>query len=624
MDLIRLAETSFVLLDDETVVDLAKQLLGSTAASHLIIHRRHFGENLYYLFLLGEVLNGLKQCKDSATLAEALELHDSEATPAIEGSTNADRAPDRCVIVNDGQLVGFLDINQPPFELARGLSEVSPGTSEIAVEQENSFEGFLQAEFPDNVLLNETASLLVYLTTSPSSIVGLSITAVEGTVLDIVIQPRRGFQIEGRTNRQIKVTGEPESLPIMFMLKAKELGQGDIRVLVFQNGITIGYLKLTPIVLQEASGVLRTNPTSHQQLVATTNAAAPDLSLHIEDAIVNGKKGFRVLVTSGDPDLGLNLKEFGPLTFEVEPGQYFEEFYKDIENYSLVTPEAREIALRELEGKGAYLFSKLFPPEAQETLWAIRDRVSTVFIQSSEPWIPWELCRLHGVENGRDVEGPFFCEAYAVTRWIPGIGVKPRLKLQNMAVVVPSDSGLAFASDELNYVMSLAGEKRKVTRVPARYLALYNAFQLGEYDVWHFSGHGAARGPDPDRAIIVLENNEQFFPQRIVGTLMNVGRSRPLIFFNACQIGKSGLSLTDIGGWARQFLLAGAGAFIGAYWSVYDQPAFQFSQELYKHLLAGVPIGEAGRQARLAVRTSEDPTWLAYTIFAHPLASALP
>jgi hypothetical protein len=65
---------------------------------------------------------------------------------------------------------------------------------------------------------------------------------------------------------------------------------------------------------------------------------------------------------------------------------------------------------------------------------------------------------------------------------------------------------------------------------------------------------------------------------------------------------------------------AGAGAFIGAYWNVYDQPAFDFAQALYRRLLGGMAIGKAVQEARAAIRSSGDPTWLAYTVFADPIS----
>ena len=81
------------------------------------------------------------------------------------------------------------------------------------------------------------------------------------------------------------------------------------------------------------------------------------------------------------------------------------------------------------------------------------------------------------------------------------------------------------------------------------------------------------------------------------------------------------MALTDIGRWAGQFLHAGGGAFLGAYWSVHDKPAYDFAKELYSHLFAGIPIGKTVQEARAAIKPTGDPTWLAYTVFADPLAT---
>ena len=68
-------------------------------------------------------------------------------------------------------------------------------------------------------------------------------------------------------------------------------------------------------------------------------------------------------------------------------------------------------------------------------------------------------------------------------------------------------------------------------------------------------------------------------------------------------------------------LRCGAGAFIGAYWSIYDQPAVEFAKAFYSRLLAGTPIGLAAKEARLAIKPLGDPTWLAYTVWASPAAT---
>ncbi|MFQ5676779.1 MAG: CHAT domain-containing protein, partial [bacterium] len=119
---------------------------------------------------------------------------------------------------------------------------------------------------------------------------------------------------------------------------------------------------------------------------------------------------------------------------------------------------------------------------------------------------------------------------------------------------------------------------------------------------------------------MVLEGGDQLTPGDLSGSIANLGLSNPFVFLNACQIGRNAMSLTDIGGWAASFLKAGASGFVGAHWAVYDNAAYQFAEELYKHLLSGLTVGEAARAARNVIKKLEDPTWLAYTVYAHPSA----
>jgi CHAT domain-containing protein len=170
-------------------------------------------------------------------------------------------------------------------------------------------------------------------------------------------------------------------------------------------------------------------------------------------------------------------------------------------------------------------------------------------------------------------------------------------------------------------MLSLDDASRKVTQLSATFASVHEALASGRYDGWHFTGHGAARTGSSDRAGIFLQGEDPFTPLDLSGAAANVGLATPLVFLNACQVGRGGMSLTGIGGWARRFLDAGAGAFIGTYWSVYDTPAFDFAKEFYRALLNGRGIGQAAMEARLAIRDRGDPTWLSYTIFADPTAT---
>jgi hypothetical protein len=347
----------------------------------------------------------------------------------------------------------------------------------------------------------------------------------------------------------------------------------------------------------------------------------PDLMMLIDERRSGDSIEYVVRLTAAAH--GLNLKAFGPIRLRVDPMAFFADFFAEIEALPLCTSQDKAVAARKLAARGTDLFTRVFPEDLQKTLWSLRHSISSLVVQSEEPWIPWELCKLNGEEDGRVTEGPFLCEAYSMTRWIPGMGFKQPLSLSNVALVVPEDSGLPFAQTERDYILSLAGNDRQVSRIPATYLDVQSALASGDYDGLHFTGHGAARNENPDRAAMFLENREPFTPEDVSGVVTNLRQGRPVVFLNACQIGRGGMSLTGIGGWARRFVDAGAGAFIGAYWNVYDQPAFDFARALYDRLLGGMPVGQAAKEARSAIRPSGDPTWLAYTVFADPLAQVV-
>jgi formylglycine-generating enzyme required for sulfatase activity len=103
-----------------------------------------------------------------------------------------------------------------------------------------------------------------------------------------------------------------------------------------------------------------------------------------------------------------------------------------------------------------------------------------------------------------------------------------------------------------------------------------------------------------------------------------LGKAKPLVFLNACQTGRGGLSLTDVGGWAAGLLRAGAGAFVGPLWSIRDSRALAFARVFYREVLAGETVGEAAHQAREELRKQfpGDPSRLGYVLYAQPHAAA--
>jgi len=612
MYLHEVALDTFVLLQASWPVGKACQLIAGLKPTHVIVHRTD-PAGYYYLYTTLEVLYRLERKPNRMSLHDALNLHEYVATPALDAYANAETAPTRSVVLEDGRVIGFFDVTVPPSGKPRRHTRKDMPVPAGPLPRS------LVADFPEQVRLAETVSLLVSLSAEPAAGAALPIALPRGARVDVVIQPKRGFVLEGTGEGSLVISDEEETLPLQFKLKATDLGPGKIRILAFHQGQPLGTITLAPTVVpatEAAAGQRR----SHEQPMTPVSVQQPDLSLLILEHQSNGQPALTFRLTALDPSLGLNLKRFGPVLLRTDPLQYFQEFFQDIEDLPLNTSQDKAKAEQRLAAKGSHLFETVIPEDLQVLLWSLRQRICSVQVQSEEHWIPWELCKLQGRKDGRVVEGPFLCEAFAITRWLPEIGFKPTLTLKKMALVVPKDSGLPLAASERDYVLSLAKGSRQVERIPATFLELRSALAKGEYDGWHFTGHGGFRAPDPNRSAILLENQEELTPEDLSGVVGNLGLAQPLVFLNACQIGRGAMSLTGIGGWAAKFLRAGAGAFIGAYWSIYDQVAHDFARALYGRLLSGLPIGQAAQEARMAIRPLGDPTWLAYTVFADPMA----
>ena len=603
----------YVLVAADWNTALAQGLIFETDATHVVIHRTD-PEDYYYLYTRPEALNILESRPDAPTVHQAFNLHEYEATPALDVFESADEAPDRTIILREGLVIGFMDVTVAPTRASSIYRSARRGSGES-----ESAPRSLKAEFPEKLNLGSTASLLVSLSQQVETGAGLPVDLPIGTPIDIVVHPQRGLVIEGESEGQITVSDEAETLPLQFKLRAVETGLCKFRVLAFHKGSPLGAIMLAPMVLS-ADEAVSSELSSHQRSLSEIRVSQPDLQLLILENQSNGKHSFDIRITAADPSLGLYLKPYGPIELKGDPQSLFNDFFDSIDDLAVKTDEDRKVAEVQLSSKGMWLFDKIMPNDLKVVLWELKDRIKSVQVESEEPWIPWELCKMEGKENGEVVEGEFFCESFAVTRWIPGVGKKPKLGLKKIGLVVPGDSGLPFAQEERDYMLSLASDKRQIEDIEADFLKVHDALAGGTYDGWHFTGHGAFRDSNPNRSGMVLEKGFKMTPEHLSGKAKNLGKAQPLVFLNACQIGKSAVGLTDIGGWANEFLEAGASAFVGAYWSIYDHAAIEFAKSFYDSLLNGEPIGNAAKVARASIRPLGDPTWLAYTVYADPLA----
>jgi hypothetical protein len=624
-------DTTFVVLRDTLPVDQALALVEDADLSHAIVHRMGAPQaEGYTLWSLPEIAPLLRAAPAEERVGSALHLGDRDPTPVIDAYADGETAPDRAVVVEGRYVTGYVDafaiptaiegVKLPPgFEIGGTAAGASRGIDDAAAQP---LPRSMVTAFPERVHLGAQAALKVLLSAAVEA-GGTPLAAPLGSEIKIVVEPIRGFRLEGPGEGVLQITAEEETLPLRFALQATDLGPARIEVYAYRGVQPLGRTVVGATVVAPHEPVDDRVGQQARPLPAV-GIQQPDLALYIYQDMRGAHPEYTMRLVSLDASLTQASGVFGPVPFTRDPEAYFQSFFDEIEDAPLESATDREAAAFHLSSKGYGLFERLFPVELQALLWSLQGRIQTVQIVSGEPWIPWEMCKLFSPGPPYE-EGPYLCEAFEVTRWKREIDPQPTLTLNNVALVVPADSGLEFAPQERDYVLSLASDARQVSQLPARVPDVIRAMRSGAYDGWHFSGHGRYReGEDPNLSALELEDYKRLTPENLSGPTRNLGLAHPLVFLNACNVGRRAMSLTDVGGWADKFLWAGAGAFVGAQWSIDDQAAYGFAKGLYGRMLdEGMPIGQAVRESRLALRAAHpgDPTWLAYTVFADPLAT---
>jgi hypothetical protein len=120
----------------------------------------------------------------------------------------------------------------------------------------------------------------------------------------------------------------------------------------------------------------------------------------------------------------------------------------------------------------------------------------------------------------------------------------------------------------------------------------------------HFIGHGGF-DPDAQEGFLVFEDGrggEVRLGERCAREIL-CQRGLSLVFLNACQTGRGGTA--DFNRGVAQALVAhGVPALVANQYAVLDSSATSFSQRFYRALALGATVGEAAREARIAVSYS--------------------
>jgi len=455
-----------------------------------------------------------------------------------------------------------------------------------------------------------------------------------------------GFDLLSSPLQSTPVLPDADSPPLVFDLKPTQVGGSTISFDFFQYGEPLGTVSV-PIETTPYEVVEGAEPRRTQPLAGPGDAPPPDIVLHI--AYEPNPPALRFTLLR---DGGASWQTFPPKALNGDPAAHAAEFYRRITALARKDDPTAELANRtfgavnggdsrgrlqsgdidrRLRQLGQNLWRDLIPKDLQDIYGGEQEQWKdrTLLVLSDEPHIPWELLWPYG--KGWSDKGPW-CETLCLTRWLrsddQGNGnAKPpvHLQLSPVALIAPTDSGLPAAQAESAMLAALFAKRELADVSPPEptWSQVMDMLEDGKYQWVHVAAHGSfyPEAPEADSALW-LQGQTALNPDAIVGPEIetHLAEQRPVFIFNCCEVGRQGWSLTQIGGWANRLIGAGAGLYIGPHWVVSDGPAKNFALSLYENLLAGDPVGEAVRKARRVARQQGDPTWLAYSVYAHPNA----
>ena len=269
---------------------------------------------------------------------------------------------------------------------------------------------------------------------------------------------------------------------------------------------------------------------------------------------------------------------------------------------------------QELRELGRDLFEVLFPGDVRrlyDTARALRrGGALDVVFTSMLDWVadkPWELVfdpsrrEFLATSSVNFVRNTFT----AVPADAPARG---RGRLRILAVVAqPRGTAPLDAKTETTDLRKAFGTLVDGGRATIEVLTRATAGRLqrrlaaGGVDVLHYVGHGAFDAGEREGSLLL--EDERGRPKPLGADALRqvvCGRSLRLVFLNACETGRGGRVEWNRGV-APALVAAGIPAVVANQYSVEDAAATAFARELYAQLARGSALGDAAREARVAV-----------------------
>ena len=505
---------------------------------------------------------------------------------------------------------------------------------------------YASATMPEEAVLNKKSTVDVTLSRDEILLIQSEASKKGGgkvqvdKALIVQVQARKNCVVSGESRVEVPVPEPGEDALYFFDVIPKFEGVGEVRVIVRQGNRAIANLKLFPRFVAASGKEIVGMTRAAADLVPTDSRKETKNVLYIREVQMGRERAldfdFEFEVDGKKMIVRKRSKSFKDDDARLA---YITDLYRKLENFWADSDSEYKAFMYSLRSSGAKIFKELIPKELQQVLWDNRDKLHAIQVFSDEPFIPWELAYL--VEPGKPIspDSYFLAEKGMVRGYSDPDGVtilapeKLRFRKGMARFVIPSyPEGSRCELPGAQKEKKMLEQSLDATPIKPDKVSVLDALQEpGAFDILHFACHGVADSGSIWADGLLMEgrmDGSSYKPEKLssedvdgYANLHDETSPGPVVMLNACQVGRSGYSLTKVGGFASTFMHKGAGAFIGTHWSVGDHPALVFSRTLYEKLLAGDNMMTAITAAREAAKNDEEVTWLAYVVYADPYAT---
>lgn len=668
VDLPAVVDDDIAVFDAQLSALRAVDALQRSDATYAVVRRFHDTHRIayHYAFRTDEFIGTFGGTEPRTSIEETGVLHESDRAPEsapgdVVGFSNSQGGQPwsrRMVVLDQGKPVGVVPHADEMMAAANGGGTSPPRSRGPRRRQQDGFAGrsaepttaetYFRAEMDNEIGINTEASVLVdisreeLLATDRAGAGAGAATVSLTRQITIHVIPRVNMKVVD--DKQVTIDPPAPNRPtsLIFTVAGTNEGPGELAIVAEQGPVVLVKLVLRPTI----SAAPQPNG---RRATATADVPAPPTALPRHELFIEENKVIDSITTGGNQqqvvtqtvfDVRFRSKRLDVIardTTKAIKGDrlgYVKAMFKEIEDRWVQSAEDTKAFTQQLRAYGGQLFDELVPAKIQAILWDNRDSIETIQVFSADPFIPWELVHLKK-PNGKLPAEERFLANMGLVRWLDGAAWPPdQIKVRNgqaIGVVPEYPDGSGWELKEPAYEYKYVDDTFGATKAKTTVNDLISLIETpGQFDLLHFAGHGLAIQDDIANAGIVLDvrrENGDWKPVSLTSTIVEQfchvreeGGNRPLVFLNACQVGRAGYKLTGIGGFSQAFLRGGAGVFVSSLWAVGDEPARTFTEQFYAELKKGKTLAKATTAARKKARKADDATWLAYVVYGDPHA----